>query len=62
MLRAADPVYRLVAGEGISGQKIPPVGELMNSRLGYFIREGKHAMTRRDWAAWLDYADRWLRQ
>jgi pimeloyl-ACP methyl ester carboxylesterase len=61
MLRAADPVYRLVAGDGLGAQQMPEVGKLLPSRLGYFIRPGKHSMTREDWAAWLDYADRWLR-
>ena len=35
-------------------------GKLLPSRLGYFIREGKHSMNGVDWAAWLDYADHWL--
>lgn len=61
MLRAADPVYRLVAGNGLGSQQRPEVGKLLSSRLGYFIREGKHSMNEVDWAAWLDYADHWLR-
>ena len=35
---------------------------LLPSRLGYFIRAGKHSMNGEDWAAWLDYADRWLKR
>lgn len=61
MLRAADPVYRLVAGEGLGAEKIPDVSTLLASRLGYFIRPGKHAMTAEDWQTWLDYADGWLK-
>jgi pimeloyl-ACP methyl ester carboxylesterase len=61
MLRAADPVYRLVAGDGLGAEKMPEVGTLLASRLGYFIRPGKHAMTGEDWKVWLDYADRWLK-
>jgi hypothetical protein len=61
MLAAADPVYRLVAGEGIGATEMPATGTLLASRLGYFIRPGKHSMNREDWAAWLDYADKWLR-
>ena len=61
MLRAADPVYQLVAGDGLGAKAMPDVGRLLPSRLGYYIRPGKHAMTRGDWAVWLDYADRWLR-
>jgi len=61
MLRAADPVYRLVAGDGLGAEKMPVTGSLLNSRLGYFIREGKHSMTTPDWKVWLDYADKWLK-
>jgi hypothetical protein len=61
MLRAADPVYRLVAGDGLGAQERPAVGKLLPSRLGYFIRDGGHSMNAVDWAAWLDYADIWLR-
>ncbi|MES2572532.1 MAG: acetylxylan esterase, partial [Verrucomicrobiota bacterium] len=42
MLRAADPVYRLVSGEGIEAKTLPEPGKLVDSRLGYFIRPGKH--------------------
>jgi hypothetical protein len=62
MLRAADPVYRLVAGDGLGADKMPETGVLLNSRLGYFIREGRHSMTTPDWKVWLDYADKWLKQ
>lgn len=62
MLQAADPVYRLVAGEGVGSTEMPEMGKLLPSRLGYFIRPGSHSMTRGDWAAWLDYADLWLKK
>jgi dienelactone hydrolase len=62
MLRAADPVYRLVAGDGLGATAMPEMGKLLPSRLGYFIRPGKHSMAPEDWAAWLDYADRWLKR
>ncbi len=61
MLRAADPVYRLVSGEGCDATEMPDPGKLVASRLGYFIRPGKHSMTAEDWSAWLDYADKWLK-
>ena len=60
MVKAADPVYKLVAGEGLDEQVTPRVGQVLKSRLGYFIREGKHRVTKEDWTAWLDYADVWL--
>ena len=37
---------------------VPPPGQLVNSRLGYFIQRGKHAMIRADWEVFLDFADR----
>ena len=40
---------------------MPEVGQLLDSRLGYYIRPGKHAMTGADWKVWLDYADQWLK-
>ena len=60
MLRAADPVYKLVAGDGLGSTQMPEVGKLLPSRLGYYIRPGKHSMTREDWAVWLNYADQWM--
>jgi len=61
MLRAADPIYKLVAGDGLGATQMPEVSKLLQSRLGYYIRPGKHSMTREDWGVWLDYADRWMR-
>ena len=61
MLRAADPVYKLIAGDGVGAEKMPEAGALLASRLGYYIRSGKHSMTGEDWKVWLDYADKWLR-
>ncbi len=60
MLRGANPVYQLVAGEGLGATAMPAVGELLSSRLGYYIRPGKHEMNRGDWKVWLDYADKWM--
>ena len=61
MLRAADPVYKLLAGDGVGAEKMPEVGQLLDSRLGYYIRTGRHSMTGDDWKVWLDYADQWLK-
>jgi hypothetical protein len=60
ILLAADPVYQLVAGDGIGASQMPAVSKLLPSRLGYYIRPGKHSMTREDWAVWLDFADQWM--
>jgi hypothetical protein len=58
VLRAADKVYRFLGVEGLEAQQVPPMGKLVDSRLGYFIRPGKHSMTTEDWRAFLDFADR----
>lgn len=61
MLQAATPVYQLLGVEGLAAA--PTVlNKLIDSRLGYFIRPGKHAMTRTDWEVFLAYADKWLKK
>jgi hypothetical protein len=58
LLVAADPVYRLVGAKGVESKTAPAVGKLMDSPLGYWIREGKHSMNRDDWRVFLQYADK----
>ena len=36
-------------------------GKLLDSRLGYWIRPGKHAMSPDDWKIYMDFADKWLK-
>ncbi|MCS7161122.1 MAG: acetylxylan esterase, partial [Gemmatales bacterium] len=60
MLVAADPAYRLLGVEGVGQRQMPAVGQLLASRLGYFIRPGKHSMTREDWEIFLAFADKHL--
>jgi hypothetical protein len=60
VLQAADPVYRLLGVEGLDAKHMPEPGKLVDSRLGYFIRNGKHSMTREDWKAFLEFADKHL--
>jgi hypothetical protein len=57
MLAAADPVYRLLGVRGLEATRLPDPGRLSSGKLGYFIRPGKHSMTRQDWGAFLDFAD-----
>jgi hypothetical protein len=61
VLLAADPVYRFLGVEGLAVKHMPEVGKLVDSRLGYYIRAGKHSMTRDDWQVFCDFADRHLR-
>jgi hypothetical protein len=60
VLLAADPVYRFLKVEGLEAREMPVAGKLVNSRLGYYIREGKHSMTKEDWKVFLDFADKQL--
>ena len=58
--RWADP-----KGEKIAMEEAKKVYELFGkdavSRVGYHIREGKHAITAIDWAHYLDFADKYLK-
>lgn len=60
MLKGADSVYRLFGAEGLEATERPEIGKLLDSKLGYFIRPGKHSMNRQDWGVFLDYADKQL--
>jgi len=60
VLQAADPVYRFLGAGGLEAKEMPEVGKLIDSRLGYYIRPGKHSMTKDDWKGFLDFADKQL--
>jgi dienelactone hydrolase len=60
VLQAATPVYRFLGVEGLTDTQPPALRVLQNSRLGYYIREGKHSMTAGDWSVFMDFADRHL--
>jgi cephalosporin-C deacetylase-like acetyl esterase len=57
MLRAADPVYRLLGAGGLDEKELPPLGRLVDSRLGYYLRSGGHVSDPEYWKVFLDYAD-----
>lgn len=57
VLRAADPVYRFLGVEGLAAAEMPEPNRLVASRLGYFIRPGRHSMTLADWEAFWTFAD-----
>lgn len=57
-LQAADPVYRLFDAGGLEAKRMPPPGKLIDSPLGYYIRPGKHSMTKDDWKIFLAFADK----
>jgi hypothetical protein len=58
MLKLATPVYRLLGSQGLADGASPEVNKLIDSPLGYFIRPGKHAMSRADWDVFLTYCDK----
>ena len=60
MMRGADGVYALFGKGGFDVKERPELGKVVGTRLGYFIRDGKHSMERRDWQAFLDFADKYL--
>ena len=62
VLQAADPIYRFLGVEGLAAKEIPPDGKLVDSRLGYYVRQGKHSMTAEDWTVFMNYADRQWRK
>jgi hypothetical protein len=61
VLKAAEPVYRLLNAGDCDANKMPPEGKLVSSKLGYYIRPGPHSMTSGDWMVFLDFADQHLR-
>jgi hypothetical protein len=60
MMREADATYRFLGAGGLEAKDMPPVNHLVASRLGFFIRPGKHSMTSGDWKFFLDYADKMM--
>jgi hypothetical protein len=61
MLLNATPVYELLGVKGMEAKEFPPIGKLVDSRLGYWIREGVHSMGAEDWSIYLAFADQWLK-
>lgn len=60
MLVAATPVFEMHGVEGISTTAFPMENKLIDSRLGYFIRPGRHDMTETEWQVWMNFCDRHL--
>lgn len=62
VLKAANPAYKLHGHDGITADKAPAPGDpLIDTRLGYWIRAGKHSMIPADWKVWMDYGDKWMK-
>jgi hypothetical protein len=59
--KAATEVYEKLGVEGLEADAWPEPQQLINSRIGYYLRAGKHNVTPEDWDATLEWADEWLR-
>ncbi|HUW61065.1 MAG TPA: acetylxylan esterase [Candidatus Bathyarchaeia archaeon] len=54
----ASEVYGLLGKTGLTSEASPPVGEaVIESDVGYHIREGGHSVERYDWARILEFID-----
>ena len=54
----ADFVYRLLGAGGTDAKELPAPGKLTGDTIGYYLRTGPHDVTREDWTAYLDFADK----
>lgn len=54
----AGEVYRLLGKRGLRSEESPPVGEpIIESEVGYHVREGGHSIEPYDWARFLEFAE-----
>jgi hypothetical protein len=58
----AEPVYKLFSKDGLGTKEQPGPDKLTGGSIGYFLRTGPHDVTRADWGAYLDFADRHMKQ
>ena len=59
----ASEVYRLFGKKGLTSESSPPVGKaIIESDVGYHIREGGHSIEMYDWQRFLDFADYHLKK
>jgi hypothetical protein len=61
MMKRATPVCELLGVKGVEADAMPEQGKLLDSRLGYWIRAGKHEMNADDWKTFLAFADKWMK-
>lgn len=58
----ASPVYELYGLKGLPSATPPAIHQPIMNDIGYHIRAGKHDVTRYDWLAYLDFADKHLQR
>lgn len=61
VLKAATPVYQLLGEEGLKATEYPEENQLIDSRLGFWVRPGKHDMTLAEWETYMAFADKWMK-
>ncbi len=57
----ADPVYRLLTGDGIPVKQMPAISTPVMGQLGYHIRPGEHDVEAYDWDQFIAFADKHLK-
>ncbi|MEM1294511.1 MAG: acetylxylan esterase [Verrucomicrobiota bacterium] len=57
---AAAPAYQLYGFNDFKAASLPPENQLIDSRIGYHIRPGKHGIGAPDWTVFFDFADKHL--
>ena len=59
----ASAVYRLLGKKGLESEASPRVGEaIIQSDVGYHIREGGHSIEPFDWLKFLEFAEYHLKK
>jgi len=59
----ASEVYRLLGKKGLTSPKLPELGKaILDSDVGYHVREGGHSVEDYDWERFIDFCDRHLKK
>ena len=54
--RYAGPVYKLLGTDDLGITSMPPVNQPVMNTMGYHVRSGGHAITRYDWACYIQFS------
>lgn len=57
---AADPVYKLLAKQGLESEQMPLAGQPLLGRLGYYEHKGGHGTIPTDWEVFLKFLKMYL--